>query len=657
MRKLIALLLLTIPLAASPRLLSPERPIGETKPLNNTLADFSIDIAAGDDSVVAAWSDGRSGTHNDIYATRLDAEGQPLDQFGIPVDVSPGDKQLRRIIWDGHRYVLAWSSEGAIWISSLTGGATRLFEANTPYTTIDLAARPGGGTLMVANVVRQLSVLALDDEFHVQSTHLIDTNSYRAQLVRSGDAVFAVWLDASMLLAQRIDRNGTPDGIPLQLATTKGPVNVVTSSSATRGLIAYYEQESVHVLALQPNGVFAPLTTYPALRIDSIAPAPDGGFVAVEGVTAETPTTLHHFDAGGNFVDRLSLGSFDDVRLTAGHGHVIAVGAGSGLVSYVYGARRTKNISFTSPVQTQPRLASDGTNALLLWDEQLPGDRLFVQLLAPSGEPLHDRVALPAPGYREVPAVGFDGNSFVVIRSKAFEDHTEISVQRIHRDGSLDGALFLLAQTKGPISDLLTAGNVVAWRDESYPQPRAVWTTFDQRTPFTASTSTHLAAGAFGSSVMFASITPNNTIVVWTPGGGDITVPINASPDSVAIGGNGDGWLVVYSDGGDLLGRYLARDGSAIGEPLLIESGEAHDMRVAWDGDAFVVTWESHHTGFMAVVRGRDVDLAFPYMPNGDITRVNGSALIAYQRRAPEANNSTRVFTRTLSRPRVRPVR
>jgi hypothetical protein len=41
---------------------------------------------------------------------------------------------------------------------------------------------------------------------------------------------------------------------------------------------------------------------------------------------------------------------------------------------------------------------------------------------------------------------------------------------------------------------------------------------------------------------------------------------------------------------------------------------------------------------------------------NGDVVFVNGAALIAYSH-GDQATQTSRVFTRTLSRPRVRPVR
>jgi len=61
MRKILALLLLTTPLAAAPRLLSPERPVGDPKPMTNFLASQSIDIASNGNTAIAAWTDVRGG--------------------------------------------------------------------------------------------------------------------------------------------------------------------------------------------------------------------------------------------------------------------------------------------------------------------------------------------------------------------------------------------------------------------------------------------------------------------------------------------------------------------------------------------------------------------------------------------------------------------
>jgi len=70
---------------------------------------------------------------------------------------------------------------------------------------------------------------------------------------------------------------------------------------------------------------------------------------------------------------------------TSTHGNVLAVAIGQGPVSYVWRAPQVRTISSIAPVQTQPRLASDGTNALLVWKEELPSGRLVAQL--PAGRP------------------------------------------------------------------------------------------------------------------------------------------------------------------------------------------------------------------------------------------------------------------------------
>src|SRR5881227_2286375 len=128
MRKFITLLLLTTSLAAAPRRLSPERPVGDPKPFDNMLAAGPIDIATGGDSILAAWSDPRSGTHRDIYATHLDDQGNALEPSGIPLDTSALDKQLIRLIADGDRYLALWKSGSIIAVTPMHGIAITLLD-------------------------------------------------------------------------------------------------------------------------------------------------------------------------------------------------------------------------------------------------------------------------------------------------------------------------------------------------------------------------------------------------------------------------------------------------------------------------------------------------------------------------------------------------
>jgi len=650
MRNLIALLLLTTSLSAAPRLLSPERPVGNPAPLNNTLVTGPIDIASSPDSIIAAWSDPRLGANRRIFATRLDDEGAALDPYGIPIGYSPLDQELLRVAWDGRRYLFFWRGDDALWVSTMDGQEKRLFSISS-RTTIDYAA----GVLLANGDAVVIS--AIDEQFNIANTQMLDAHGSRARLVRSGNATLAVWIHdfdvlTPTLMAQRVD-GANISGMLLQIAPVSGSdVQIATAPS----LLAYSDLRTLHVFDVQANGSLTPRFTYDRAGVESIAATSDGGLITAAN------RQLRRYDSAGTLVDSISIDGFIKPRLTSARGNVFAVAIGQGPVSYVWRAPGPRRISSIAPVQTLPRLASDGTNALLVWNEELPSGHLYAQLISAAGQPLHDRIELAALAPGEVPAVGFDGKTYVLIRTTPRPGHIELSAQRIARDGSLDGPAFLLADSQAKIHDVTIAGNTVAWIDEGSWQPRMRWTTLESRTPMFWNPASDIAVASDGSDVLIAATSPNCGVSTSAMLGLPIVVT-NECVETVAIAGNGNHWLVVYGDEWSLTGRFLLKDGSPIGEPFILLGGGGIDApHVVWDGDAFVVTsgWgPSLEIISMNEAGGIEHQLPpFTFGPqqNGDVAFVNGAVLIAFAH-PDEKTKSSRVFTRSLSRPRVRPVR
>lgn len=648
MRNLIALILLTATLHAAPRLVSPERPVGDPTPLNNTLVTGPIDIASSPDSIIAAWSDPRLGATRHLFATRLDDQGAALDPYGIPVGYSQLDQELLRVAWDGQRYLFFWSSGDAVWVSTMDNQEKKLFAAST-HTTIDYA--PG---LLLANG-DQVTISAIDDQFKITNTQVLDAHGRRARLVSNGAATLAVWIhdfDVPVVMAQRVD-GANVSGIPLQIGPVSGPDAQIATGPA---LLAYADLRTVHVLDVQPNGVITPRVTYEGLGIESIAATSDGGFIAAAN------RQLRRYDAAGTLVDSISIDGIFKPHLTSAHGNVLAVAIGQGPVSYVWRAPQVRTISSIAPVQTQPRLASDGTNALMIWKEELPSSRLVAQLISAAGQPLRDRLELPAPAPGEVPVVGFDGTTYVLIRTTPHPGHLEISAQRITRDGALDGPAFLVADSQAKIRDVTITGNTVAWIDEGSWQPRVRWTTLESRTPMFWNPASDIAVASDGSDMLIAATSPmcgvSTSAMLALP-----IVVTNECVDTIAMAGNGNRWLVVYGDEWSLTGRFLLKDGSPIGEPFILLGGGGIDApHVVWDGDAFVVTsgW-GPALEIMTVSEASGLEHHAPLFnvgpqQNGDVAFVSGTALIAYTH-PDEKTKSSRLFTASLSRPRVRPVR
>ena len=67
-------------------------------------------VAWSGDEFLAVWADGRSGAGNDIYGTRIAADGTVLDPDGIGVSITPGRQDAPDISWTGTSFFVVWTS-------------------------------------------------------------------------------------------------------------------------------------------------------------------------------------------------------------------------------------------------------------------------------------------------------------------------------------------------------------------------------------------------------------------------------------------------------------------------------------------------------------------------------------------------------------------
>ena len=82
-------------------------------------------LAVGADQILCVWKANLPGspTGEDIYATRLDLEGNPIDPEPIAVGLTPGVDSYPRAIWDGEDWVVSWRHgywTGGVYINQIT---------------------------------------------------------------------------------------------------------------------------------------------------------------------------------------------------------------------------------------------------------------------------------------------------------------------------------------------------------------------------------------------------------------------------------------------------------------------------------------------------------------------------------------------------------
>jgi hypothetical protein len=668
----IALLLITIPLGASPRMLTPERPLSAPVSRPNAFT-YGVRVATNGETTFACWSDPRSGRFNDVFAKRLDRDGNPVGD-DIPIVTGNGDNGPPQIVWDGRRFLIVatiWNN--GTWIRELrpdgTAGDYKWLFSESDISSASVAALPGGGAVILYrrnafNATLEMRTIDTVSGAGPPVTLATDPRYVRfpdtPRIVRSGNTLIAVWLYDRTVFAQRIDAQGVRAPFPVAIGTLTGgdlysQLLIATAPAADGALLAYSFDGKVNVFTISNGGAIAPLTAFTVdLWIDELAVTPDGGFVAAEnrydnGGYWTTQTRLHRFDRDGRFVERTDVAVGRPALLSAPDS-VVMLGWSSAfeLVSCRYGAPSATPISLIPPLQTQPRFATDGTNVLLCWNEQGKGPlQQTAALFDAQGQLLHPPVAINDVGSNEVEA-GFDGRFFYLVHG-GFQS---ISVRRIARDGALRE--FIPIRRDEYVGHLTAAGSTIAWIRTT----GLTWLDLDGAGyPIDTKIETRwVVAGSDGASDLLGIVTSQGEIQVMLPGAAPVPVA-NGWPQAIA--GNGTNWLITYTGPEGFVAELLQHDGSPAGRRFKITEGTVGSARVVWDGEAFVVIWQKN--GLYATTIEGDAVVVTEPVASGDVldfaaVNAGGSVLMAYQRLTPATALTSRIFTRTLFRPRLRAI-
>jgi hypothetical protein len=109
---LLLILVSSAALADDSLLLSPELPLTGDTLRSAAGAQSMPSIAAGSTNFLAAWTDHRPGSdfNADVYASRIDVDGNPLDPANIPVVPTYTEDTHAAVVWNGSRYVVVYAS-------------------------------------------------------------------------------------------------------------------------------------------------------------------------------------------------------------------------------------------------------------------------------------------------------------------------------------------------------------------------------------------------------------------------------------------------------------------------------------------------------------------------------------------------------------------
>jgi len=249
--------------------------------------------------------------------------------------------------------------------------------------------------------------------------------------------------------------------------------------------------------------------------------------------------------------------------------------------STIFGARVLQNgtvldqpggivISTAANRQSNPVVAFDGTNYLVVWEDQRAGFLdLYGARMTPSGTVLDGSgfAITTASGDQELPSVAFDGSSYLVVWEDQRATGFDVYGVRVSTAGAVIGGEIAIATgdefDRDPVVAFDGANHVVAWNRSSDVYAARVTTG--------------------------GSVVDDSGIAVSTG---------SHSEEEPAIASGGAGSFIVWQDDrsgeGDIYGARLSQGGVVLDEdgvPITTVPAVQETPSVAHDGQRYLVAW------------------------------------------------------------------
>jgi large repetitive protein len=394
---------------------------------------FPTGIAFDETNYLVTWTDGRSGS--DIYGSRVTPGGAVLDPAGIPISTAAAGQYGGAVAFDGTNYLVTWDD-----------------------------GRSGVPDIYAARVSQAGTVLDVDG---IPVTTEPNTQG-SPQIAFDGANYLVTWIDApgngwDVFGARVSPAGGVLDPTPIPISTA--------TNDQTRPALAFDRTNYLTVWQDDRTDTAA---------IDGARVAPDGTVLEPSGIPisiipASQSVPAVAFD-GSNY-----LVAWEDDRAGPGPG-------GSTRVD-LYAARVTQDgamldgagvlIAAEAGPQVRPAVAFDGANYLVVWSDyrrpyesDIYGARVTPAgvVLDPGGFPICE-----ASGYQFTPKLAFDGTNYLVVWDDARSDDGDVYAARVAPSGTvLDPAGIPLAtgaSEQGGSVVAVGGGNFfVAWSDDRLQQ-------------------------------------------------------------------------------------------------------------------------------------------------------------------------------------------
>jgi hypothetical protein len=531
-------------------------------------AQMSPRVAFDGTNYLVVWYDSRSGSSYDIYGTRVAQNGTVLNPTGIAISTAANYQYFPDVSFDGTNYMVVWQDN-----------------------------RSGTFDIYASRVAQNGVVL---DPAGIQISTATDEQNYPA-IDFDGTNYFVVWDDGRSgseydIYGTRVDTNGTvlnPAGIAISTASDDQRMPSV-SFDGSNYLVSWHDRRDgsnydIYGARVNQSGVVQEPSGIPIANID------------VQQLTAEVI-------------------SYSGQWLVAWRDHR------NGSYSDIYGSRISSSgtvtdadgilIASSAQAQSKPAVASDGTNYLVVWQEDRGGGPpfdIYGMRIDASGRQL-DEDAIPistSTGSQEYPAVAFDNDSIYLVmwQDDRSGSGNDIYGTRVTTSGNvLDAPGIAISTETGrqrfPSVAFDGTNFLVVWADE-----RSGISTDD----------------------IYGTLVERNGNVV-SPGGNVIADDVNWQ-DNPSVAFDGTNYLVVWDDYGsgtfneDIYGVRVNQSGNPVdASSIAISTADNGQYRpaVAFGGTTYLVVWFDRRTNNASDIYGARVN------QSGAVLDASGIPIIAF---------------------------
>jgi hypothetical protein len=389
---------------------------------------------------VVAWSDVRAGmADQSVSVARVDGNGMVLDPQGIPVSNAASSQKLPDAAFDGTEFLVVWG-EARAGISDIYG--VRLTPEGAVVDSTGIRISPPNGDQAYAALAHGLSNFLV------------------------------VWEDGRFrerdVCGARVDH----DGVVLDTAgiLISGPpweqCAPAVGSDGTDFLVAWQDFRN------SSYDIYCARVSWTGLVLDTAGVA-----VCTTSGARVTPAVAY------NGTDYLVLWEYQDVGIREIHGARVNR---QGIVLDPAGFI----VSATAGVGEQPAAASDGDNFLVVWSDWQDGDRdIYGARVTATGTVL-DTAGIEicsAPGTQDRPAVEYDGTNFLVVWQDQRDGERDLYGARVTPEGTILDTFTVITQPGYQVDPVLArnggskmllaySGWTGVVQDVPYNSPR-IWAT------------------------------------------------------------------------------------------------------------------------------------------------------------------------------------